>query len=110
MKTLQILLQVGKHYLEEMTQKILAIKVLKYVLFFFLLSTATLLTSCVVGYETPVYAYGGIGAGHSGFGMYVDPWDYGWRRGHPEWIRQHPHWRHEYRGYHGGHYRGGRRR
>jgi hypothetical protein len=108
MKTLKILLQVGQDHHEETPKKSWAGKIMKYLLFSLMLSSTVLLSSCAVGYATPDYAYGVVVPGYDRFGVYIDPWDYGWRHEHREWIREHPHWRHEYPRNHGEHHEGDR--
>jgi hypothetical protein len=109
MKTLKFLLHVDKISHEEIPKKAWVGKVLKYILFSLMLSSLTVLSSCAVGYETPDYVYGGvIVPEYDSFGVYIDPWDYGWRREHREWIHEHPHWRSEYPRHRGEHHEGDR--
>jgi len=104
MKTSNVSLQVDKSNHEDIIKKTWTRRVLKYLLYLFMLFSITGLSSCAVGYETPDDEYGVVYPEYDSFGVLIDPWDGGWRHSHAEWIHSHPHWRHDYRAHRGAHH------
>ncbi len=89
MKRSKILLEADKIIPKEMPKKTRAGKILRYLLFSAVISSAVILSSCSVEYESPYHE-------HDRYGVIIDPWDYHWRHEHHEWIEEHPQWRREY--------------
>jgi hypothetical protein len=104
MKTKKVSLQVEMNDHEEIPKNAWIRRYLKYAVIIIMLSAPPILSSCAVGYETPYDDYGVIVPEYDSFGVVIDPWDYGWRHEHREWINQHHHWRHDYRSYRGIHH------